>query len=229
MQLWHSRILLQGLSVPNTPEVRAISSSITVSWLKPLFFGDLCKYTIEAVATVGNRTEMVSLVPPPLGRYFYTVKFDSLKPATNYTFYIETKCGNSTFQRIKVGEKESNPGTPGVPQEPLLTLVDPRTINFTWKPPTVLFGRENFYEWFCRYLQSKFFKEGKTTNSYALVANFAPGNVSCVVKAVSKTPGHEEMKGGLTKPVHLVVPRHGEGIIFSWLFHWICYTRWRER
>ncbi|KAM7533230.1 hypothetical protein Aperf_G00000120038 [Anoplocephala perfoliata] len=194
------------LSVPYRPEIRVINRAISVNWYKPSFFGDRCEYTVEAIPTVDKSAAIFRLVPAPLNPQWKVVHFDSLKPGTNYAFYIETQCGHSKPQRIKVGEKESNPGTPGAPQGPHLTLADPWTMNFTWKAPALLLGRENYFEWSCHHLQSKSLKEGKTTNTYVLV-KFDQGNVSCLVRAVSKTPDHEEMKGINSRPVYLVVPR----------------------
>nr|CDS33160.2 protein broad minded [Hymenolepis microstoma] len=194
------------LSVPREPEININNWNVDVRWRTPKHFGGLCNYTVDAIA---NRHYDSQEFQPKryLSEYAtISVKFTNLNYGTNYTFYIVTQCNSSRIERIKIGERETSPGIPGTPQNPRLNLLDPKTVNFTWNPPVIFRGRQRTYYYYCKNEGKRGEYRGIVSECYAIIKNVLDGNISCIVKALSKTLNYEEMRGNFTNEVIMEIP-----------------------
>uniref|UniRef100_A0A0R3TF33 Fibronectin type-III domain-containing protein n=1 Tax=Rodentolepis nana TaxID=102285 RepID=A0A0R3TF33_RODNA len=193
-------------SVPSTPKIDCYDSHITVRWYKPKRFGDFCHYIVEAISSKHNASQETQPITRPRDYASISVNFNGLLNGITYEFYITTQCNSSRVERIKVGEKETNPGYPGTPQNPQLILLDPKTVNFTWNPPVVFRGSKRTYSYECNIIGERAEYDGEVTECYVLLKNVLHGNISCKVQAVSKTLDYSKMRGLFTKKVILEIP-----------------------
>lgn len=210
--------LFEGFSVPVDVGIHVDDKDISISWEKPNNFGDICKYTVEAIS--GNETfsQKTETTKETYRYYRIGVKFSNLTLGTNFAFYIDTQCEGSEIQRIKVGEMETNPGTPGVPQDPQLILSDPKTVNFTWNPPAVFRGKRLDYKWSCRTEDGEENISGRVEENYVIIKDFPARKFFCIVKAASFTPGYDDMNGNNTNKTFIEIPSHGEHCSIFFLF-----------
>ncbi|KAM3174867.1 hypothetical protein ACTXT7_009658 [Hymenolepis weldensis] len=195
-----------SLSVPVDPKIQVENMDVFINWYKPTYFGDFCKYTVEAISRKENFSQRTETMNEISSYTTISVKFSNLTLGMNFAFYIETQCKGSRIQRIKVGEMETNPGTPGVPQDPQLILLDQKTVNFTWNPPAVFRGRKRIYEWLCSTEDDRRMIDGTVEENHVLIENFSAGKFFCIVKAISCTPGHRNMHGDtpLPQPIKII-------------------------
>ena len=99
----------------------------------------------------------------------------------------------------------------GPPRNVRLTLIAPRTVNFTWEPPNKLEGDYLVYDYDCygEDMRSYFYRNTRAT--YAIISDISPGKVSCDVRSVTYMNNGRYKRGSYVN-AKIVMPTSGEEI-----------------